>query len=512
MIGKTKGKFQRALEKIQSLFLEQFQMMRDQTETTTEWKLETILDSDGEFLKYEYLFIFNRKIELKKIHFLSTKQIVEQLKSVSEEDYYILLTGKLKHDIHEILSIYKNIQKQLLVHNVTTTVNELDESYQNFVNELNLFFNKQLLEFLKSNGLYLWGNYLEDKTFSKDNRFVISSNFLSEQNLENLLRVSSHSDNILHSRAVGALNHQARSKEHDNNLNYYKLWFKFTPYLKQVQEKLLLELLQNEDSCSDLNVAYFWWKNWAVVDKYKFLKQYFENLSETNNVTVTFFNLFMRDNNFLEEIKNDYLGLIEHPETVSEVERKLILQILVEIFLILLRLDASDYQYRIGELRHFSIKEYNWLGWIEKLFWNELKSENKFLLPFLEERLNKQSMTFIISPDKLVAFEVILTTPTETNYNLLYLIESIVKQLKINKKFVTIKLDLIYKYFIDFDPSYSIFDSHFYQFNEMVKFINHKRTCDSLTVTFTEKERQLFRNHFDNQNLTDFEILEKLND
>lgn len=512
MIGKQKEKFQIALEQISSLFLEQFQNHQNQTVTATEWKLETVIDSDREFLNYEYLFIFNRNTELKEVRFIRTEDVIPELNCVSEEDYYILLTGKLKYNIHTVLSIYKNICKKLSIHKITPTVDDLNESNQDFVDELKLIFNQQLLDFLNSNGLYLWGNYLEDKTFSKDKRFVISSNFLSEQNLENLLRVSSHSDNILHSKAVGALNHQARSKEHNNNFNYYKLWLKFTPYLKQVQEKLLLELLQNEDECSDLNVAYFWWKNWDVTNKYQFLKQYFKNLSETKDVTTTFFNLFMRDNNFLEEIKNDYLELIDHPKTVSEVERKLILQILVEIFLILLRLDASDYQYRIGELRHFSIKEYNWLGWIEKLFWNELESENKFLLPFLEERLNEQSMTFIISPDKLVAFEVILTTPTETNYNLLYLIESIVKRLKINKKFLTIKLDLIYKYFIDFDPSYSIFDSHFYQFNEMVKFINHKITRDYLTVTFTEKERQLFRNHFKNQNLTDFEILEKLND
>ena len=82
MIGKQKEKFQIALEQISSLFLEQFQNHQNQTVTTTEWKLETVIDSDGEFLKYEYLFIFNKNIELKEVHFIKSEDVIPELNCV----------------------------------------------------------------------------------------------------------------------------------------------------------------------------------------------------------------------------------------------------------------------------------------------------------------------------------------------------------------------------------------------------------------------------------------------
>jgi hypothetical protein len=74
LIGKQKEKFQVALEQISSIFLEQFQNHQNQTVTTTEWKLEIVIGSDGGFLNYEYLFIFDKKIELKEVSFITTAQ------------------------------------------------------------------------------------------------------------------------------------------------------------------------------------------------------------------------------------------------------------------------------------------------------------------------------------------------------------------------------------------------------------------------------------------------------
>ena len=104
LIGKQKEKFQIALEQISSLFLEQLQNHQKQTVTTTEWKLETVIDSDGEFLNYEYLFIFNRNTELKEVRFIRTEDVIPELNRVSEEDYYVLLTEKIKDDHSQVVS------------------------------------------------------------------------------------------------------------------------------------------------------------------------------------------------------------------------------------------------------------------------------------------------------------------------------------------------------------------------------------------------------------------------
>lgn len=166
MIGKQKEKFQIALEQIRSLFLKQLQNHQNQTVTTTEWRLETVIDSDGEFLNYEYLFIFNRNTELKEVRFIRTEDVIPELNCVSEEDYYILLTGKLKDDIQTIFS---------------TQETRFDLS------DLNLLFNKQLLEFLESSGYYLYDSYFETGNLSDNTRLIISSNFLSKEQIKDCL-------------------------------------------------------------------------------------------------------------------------------------------------------------------------------------------------------------------------------------------------------------------------------------------------------------------------------------
>lgn len=166
MIGKQKEKFQIALEQIRSLFLKQLQNHQNQTVTTTEWRLETVIDSDREFLNYEYLFIFNRNTELKEVRFIRTEDVIPELNCVSEEDYYILLTGKLKDDIQTIFS---------------TQETRFDLS------DLNLLFNKQLLEFLESSGYYLYDSYFETGNLSDNTRLIISSNFLSKEQIKDCL-------------------------------------------------------------------------------------------------------------------------------------------------------------------------------------------------------------------------------------------------------------------------------------------------------------------------------------
>lgn len=166
MIGKQKEKFQIALEQIRSLFLKQLQNHQNQTVTTTEWRLETVIDSDGEFLNYEYLFIFNRNTELKEVRFIRTEDVIPELNCVSEEDYYILLTGKLKDDIQTIFS---------------TQETRFDLS------DLNLLFNKQLLESLESSGYYLYDSYFETGNLSDNTRLIISSNFLSKEQIKDCL-------------------------------------------------------------------------------------------------------------------------------------------------------------------------------------------------------------------------------------------------------------------------------------------------------------------------------------
>lgn len=154
------------MEQIRSLFLKQLQNHQNQTVTTTEWRLETVIDSDGEFLNYEYLFIFNRNTELKEVRFIRTEDVIPELNCVSEEDYYILLTGKLKDDIQTIFS---------------TQETRFDLS------DLNLLFNKQLLEFLESSGYYLYDSYFETGNLSDNTRLIISSNFLSKEQIKDCL-------------------------------------------------------------------------------------------------------------------------------------------------------------------------------------------------------------------------------------------------------------------------------------------------------------------------------------
>ena len=180
LIGKQKEKFQISLEQIRSLFLEQLQNYRNQTVTTTEWKLETVIDSDGEFLKYEYLFIFNKNIELKEVHFIKSEDVIPELNCVSEEDYYILLTGKLKNDIQTIFS---------------TQETEFDS-----VGELNLIFNKQLLKFLEAGGDYLYDSYFETGNLSDNTRLIVSSNFLSEEQMKDCLITYSVTEKMCYSR------------------------------------------------------------------------------------------------------------------------------------------------------------------------------------------------------------------------------------------------------------------------------------------------------------------------
>lgn len=475
MIGKQKEKFQISLEQIRSLFLEQLQNYRNQTVTTTEWKLETVIDSDGEFLKYEYLFIFNKNIELKEVRFIKTEDVIPELNCVSEEDYYILLTGKLKNDIQTIFS---------------TQETEFDS-----VGELNLIFNKQLLKFLEAGGDYLYDNYFETGNLSDNTRLIVSSNFLSEEQMKDCLITYSITEKMCYSRdTVWETNH----KRKESSLNHYKLWLKFTPHLKQIQNELFLKMLQDEiHSEYQFEVSYAWWKSWEVQSKYKFLKEYVENLT-TKEVSVFFFNSFITDNNFLYAVLQDYDQLLETPENFSETERELIFQVLVEIFLTLLKLNKADYEYQFGELTYHPFKEDNWVGLFEKKFYVD-----KTLLSFLEEHLNSQPLKISLSPSKVFTFKNYLGD-REENVSLVKLLSKITQELKFPKEFVTLELDSIFENF-----NYNTVKvSHNYQLDEIWGFIFQDGGLDSLTVTVTDKELHLFRKRLNREDLTDSDILE----
>lgn len=475
MIGKQKEKFQIALEQIRSLFLEQLQNYRNQTVTTTEWKLETVIDSDGEFLIYEYLFIFNRNTELKEVRFIKTEDVIPELNRVSEEDYYILLTGKLKNDIQIIFS---------------TQETEFDS-----VGELNLIFNKQLLKFLEAGGDYLYDSYFETGNLSDNTRLIISSNFLSEEQMKDCLITYSVTEKYCYSRDTVWENNQKRK---ESSLNHYKLWSKFYPLLKQIQDELFLKMLQDEiHSEYQFEVSYAWWKSWEVQSKYKFLKEYVENLT-TKEVSVFFFNSFITDNNFLYAVLQDYYQLLEVPKEFSNIERELIFQVLVEIFLTLLKLNKSDYEYQFGELTYHTFKEDNWVGLFGKLFYAD-----KTLLSFLEERLSSQPLKISISPSKAFAFEHYLGD-REENVGLVKLLSKFTQQLKFPKELVTLELDSIFEHF-DYN---TLKVSHNYSLDEILVFIFQDGGLDSLTVTVTEKERQLFRKRLNREDLTDTDILE----
>ena len=474
MIGKQKEKFQIALEQISSLFLKQLKNHQNQTVTATEWKLETVIDSDGEFLNYEYLFIFNRNIELKEVHFITSEEVIPELNRVSEEDYYILLTGKLKDDIQTIFS---------------TQETRFDLS------DLNLLFNKQLLEFLESSGYYLYDSYFETGNLSDNTRLIISSNFLSKEQIKDCLVTYSVTEKMCYSRDTVWETNQKRK---ESSLNHYKLWLKFYPLLKQIQDELFLKMLQDEiHSEYQFEVSYAWWKSWEVQSKYKFLKEYVKNLT-TKEVSVFFFNSFITDNNFLYAVLQDYDQLLETPKKFSETEREMIFQFLVEIFLILLKLNKADYEYQFGELTYHTFKEDNWVGLFGKLFYND-----EILLSCLEERLNSQPLKISLSPSKVFAFENYLGD-REENVGLVKLLNKITQQLKFPKEFVTLELDSIFEHF-DYN---TLKVSHNYQLDEIFEFIFQDGGLDSLTVTVTEKECQLFRKRLNREDLTDTDILE----
>ena len=474
MIGKQKEKFQIALEQISSLFLKQLKNHQNQTVTATEWKLETVIDSDGEFLNYEYLFIFNRNIELKEVHFITSEEVIPELNRVSEEDYYILLTGKLKNDIQIIF---------------LTQETEFDS-----VGELNLIFNKQLLKFLEAGGDYLYDSYFETGNLSDNTRLIISSNFLSEEQMKDCLITYSVTEKYCYSRDTVWENNQKRK---ESSLNHYKLWSKFYPLLKQIQSELFLKMLQDEiHSEYQFEVSYAWWKSWEVQSKYKFLKEYVEKLT-MKEVSVFFFNSFITDNNFLYAVLQDYDQLLETPENFSDIERELISQVLVEIFLILLKLNKPDYEYQFGELTYHTFKEDNWVGWFGKLFYTD-----KTLLSFLEERLNSQPLKISLSPSKVFAFENYLGD-REENVGLVKLLSKFTKQLKFPKELVTLELDSIFEHF-DYN---TLKVSHNYQLDEIFEFIFQDGGLDSLTVTVTEKELHLFRKRLNREDLTDSDIL-----
>lgn len=474
MIGKQKEKFQIALEQISSLFLKQFQNHQNQTVTATEWKLETVIDSDGEFLNYEYLFIFNRNIELKEVHFITSEEVIPELNRVSEEDYYILLTGKLKDDIQTIFS---------------TQETRFDLS------DLNLLFNKQLLEFLESSGYYLYDSYFETGNLSDNTRLIISSNFLSKEQIKDCLVTYSVTEKMCYSRDTVWETNQKRK---ESSLNHYKLWLKFYPHLKQIQDELFLKMLQDEiHSEYQFEVSYAWWTSWEVQSKYKFLKEYVENLT-TKEVSVFFFNSFITDNNFLYAVLQDYDQLLETPENFSNTERELIFQVLVETFLTLLKLDKADYEYQFGELTYYTFKEDNWVGLFGKLFYND-----EILLSCLKERLNSQPLKISLSPSKVFAFENYLGD-REENVGLVKLLSKFTKQLKFPKEFVTLELDSIFEHF-DYN---TLKVSHNYQLDEIFELIFQKGGLDSLTVTVTAKELHLFRKRLNREDLTDSDILE----
>ena len=476
MIGKQKEKFQIALEQIRSLFLKQLQNHQNQTVATTEWKLETVIDSDGEFLKYEYLFIFNRNTELKEVRFIKTEDVIPELNRVSKEDYYyVLLTGKLKDNIQTIFSIQET---------------EFDS-----VSELNLLFNKQLLKFLEAGGDYLYDSYFETGNLSDNTRLIISSNFLSEEQMKNCLITYSVTEKMCYSRETVWETNQKRK---ESSLNHYKLWLKFYPHLKQIQDELFLKMLQDEiHSEYQFEVSYAWWTSWKVQDKYNFLKQYLENLT-TKEVSVFFFNSFITDNNFIYAVLQDYYQFLETPEKFFDIERKLIFQVLVEIFLTLLKLNKVDYEYQFGELTYHTFKEDNWVGLFGKLFYT-----NKTLLPFLEERLNSQLLKISLSPSKVFAFENYLGD-REENVGLVKLLRNITQQLKFPKELVVLELNSIFEHF-DYN---TLKVSHNYQLDEIFEFIFQGGGLESLTITVTEKERQLFRKRLNRDDLTDSDILE----
>ena len=475
MIGKQKEKFQIALKQIFSLFLEQLQNHQNQTVIATEWKLETVIDSDGEFLNYEYLFIFDRNTELKEVRFIRTEDVIPELNRVSKEDYYILLTGKLKDDIQTIFS---------------TQETEFDS-----VGELNLLCNKQLLEFLENSGYYLYDSYFETGNLSDNTRLIISSNFLSEEQMKDCLVTYSVTEKMCYSRDTVWETNQKRK---ESSLNHYKLWLKFNPHLKQIQGELFLKMLQDEIHFEyQFEVSYAWWTSWRVQDKYKFLKEYVENLT-TKEVSVFFFNSFITDNNFLYAVLQDYDQLLETPENFSETERELIFQVLVEIFLTLLKLNKADYEYQFGELTYHTFKEDNWVGLFEKNFYVD-----KTLLCFLKERLNSQPLKISLSPSKVFAFKNYLGD-REENVSLVKLLSKITQELKFPKEFVTLELDSIFE---NFDYN-TLKVSHNYQLDEILEFIFQNGGLDSLTVTVTEKELHLFRKRLNREDLTDSDILE----
>lgn len=475
MIGKQKEKFQIALEQISSIFLKQLQNHQNQTVTTTEWKLETVIDSDGEFLNYEYLFIFNRNIELKEVRFITTEEVIQELNCVLEEDYYILLTGKLKNDIQTIFS---------------TKETEFDS-----VSELNLFFNKQLLKFLEAGGDYLYDSYFETGNLSDNTRLIISSNFLSEEQMKDCLITYSVTEKYCYSRDTVWETNQKRK---ESSLNHYRLWLKFYPHLKQIQNELFLKMLQDEiHSEYQFEVSYAWWKSWEVQSKYKFLKEYVENLT-TKEVSVFFFNSFITDNNFIYAVIQDYDQLLETPENFSDTEKEFIFQFLVEIFLILLKLNKDDYEYQFGELTYHTFKEDNWVGLFGKLFYND-----EILLSCLEERLNSQPLKISLSPSKVFTFEHCLGD-REENVGLVKLLSKFTKQLKFPKELVTLELGSIFEHF-DYN---TLKVSHNYSLDEILGFIFQDGGLDSLTVTVTDKELHLFRKRLNRDDLTDTDVLE----
>ena len=475
MIGKQKEKFQIALEQIRSLFLKQLQNHQNQTVTTTEWRLETVIDSDGEFLNYEYLFIFNRNTELKEVRFIRTEDVIPELNCVSEEDYYILLTGKLKDDIQTIFS---------------TQETRFDLS------DLNLLFNKQLLEFLESSGYYLYDSYFETGNLSDNTRLIISSNFLSKEQIKDCLVTYSVTEKkMCYSRDTVWETNQKRK---ESSLNHYKLWLKFYPHLKQIQDELFLKMLQDEiHSEYQFEVSYAWWTSWEVQNKYTFLKEYVANLT-MKEVSVFFFNSFITDNNFLYAVLQDYDQLLETPENFSDIERKLIFQVLVEIFLTLLKLDKADYEYQFGELTYHTFKEDNWVGLFGKLFYND-----EILLSCLEERLNSQPLKISLSPSKIFAFENYLGGRKE-NVGLVKLLNKITQQLNFPKELMTLELDSIFEHF-DYN---TLKVSHNYSLDEILGFIFQDGGLDPLTVTVTVKELHLFRKRLNREDLTDSDILE----
>ena len=383
---------------------------------------------------------------------------------------------KVENDIHAIFS---------------TKETEFDS-----VSELNLLFNKQLLKFLEAGGDYLYDSYFETGNLSDNTRLIISSNFLSEEQMKDCLITYSVTEKMCYSRDTVWETNQKRK---ESSLNHYRLWLKFNPRLKQIQDELFLKMLQSgfESEYYSFEVSYAWWTSWKVQDKYKFLKEYVENLT-TKEVSVFFFNSFMKDNNFLYAVQQDYYQLVETPEKFSDIERELILQVLVEIFLVLLKLNKNDYEYQFGELVYHTFKEDYWIGLFERMFYSD-----KILLSFLEECLNSQPLKISLSPSKVFSFENYLSD-REENVGLVKLLNNITQQLKFPKELVVLELDSIFEHF-DYN---TLKVSHNYQLDEILEFIFQDGGLDSLTVTVTDKELHLFRKRLNCDDLTDTDILE----